>query len=80
MTQIENRTQTILPGKARGPLLGGNLTVLTTMVGSPYLPAWDGAIFFCEDVGENYYRIDRMLTQLKLAGVLSKIAGFVFGT
>ena len=80
LTQIENRTQTILPGKARGPLLGGNLTVLTTMVGSPYLPAWDGAIFFCEDVGENYYRIDRMLTQLKLAGVLSKIAGFVFGT
>ena len=80
LTQIENRTQTIIPGKARGPLLGGNLTVLTTMVGSPYLPAWDGAIFFCEDVGENYYRIDRMLTQLKLAGVLSKIAGFVFGT
>ncbi len=80
LTQIENRTQTIIPGKARGPLLGGNLTVLTTMVGSPYLPAWDGAIFFCEDVGENYYRIDRMLTQLKLAGMLSKIAGFVFGT
>jgi muramoyltetrapeptide carboxypeptidase len=80
LTQIENRTQTITPGKARGPLLGGNLTVLTTIIGSPYLPAWDGAIFFCEDVGENYYRIDRMLTQLKLAGVLSKIAGFVFGT
>jgi muramoyltetrapeptide carboxypeptidase len=80
LTQIENRTQTITPGKARGPLLGGNLTVLTTMIGSAYLPAWDGAIFFCEDVGENFYRIDRMLTQLKLAGVLSKIAGFVFGT
>ena len=80
LTQIENRTQTITSGKARGRLLGGNLTVLTTIVGSPYLPAWDGAILFCEDVGENYYRIDRMLTQLKLAGVLSKIAGFVFGT
>lgn len=80
LTQTENRTLTITGGKARGRLLGGNLTVLTTIIGSPYLPQWDGAIFFCEDVGEGYYRIDRMLTQLKLAGVLSKIKGFVFGT
>jgi muramoyltetrapeptide carboxypeptidase len=80
LTQTDNRTLTITPGRARGPLLGGNLTVLTTIIGSPYLPAWDGAILFCEDVGEEYYRVDRMLTQLKLAGVLSKIAGFVFGT
>jgi muramoyltetrapeptide carboxypeptidase len=80
LTQVENRVQTITGGKARGRLLGGNLTVLTTIVGSPYLPQWDGAIFFCEDVSEGYYRIDRMLTQLKLAGVLSKIRGFVFGT
>ena len=80
LTQTENRTQTITGGKARGRLLGGNLTVLTTILGSPYLPEWDGAILFCEDVGEGYYRIDRMLTQLKLAGVLSKIKGFVFGT
>ncbi|HEX6973847.1 MAG TPA: LD-carboxypeptidase [Vicinamibacterales bacterium] len=80
LTQTENRIQTITGGKARGRLLGGNLTVLTTIIGSPYLPQWDGAIFFCEDVSEGYYRIDRMLTQLKLAGVLSKIKGFVFGT
>lgn len=79
LTQVEFRVQTITPGKARGPLLGGNLTVLTTILGSPYLPDWDGAILFCEDVGEDYYRIDRMMTQLKLAGVLSKIKGFVFG-
>lgn len=80
LTPVENRTMTISGGKARGRLLGGNLTVLTTIVGSPFLPAWDGAVLFCEDVGENYYRIDRMLTQLKLAGVLSRLAGFVFGT
>ncbi|MEO8520332.1 MAG: LD-carboxypeptidase [Acidobacteriota bacterium] len=80
LTPVENRTMTISGGKARGRLLGGNLTVLTTIVGSPYLPAWDGAVLFCEDVGENFYRIDRMLTQLKLAGVLSRLAGFVFGT
>jgi muramoyltetrapeptide carboxypeptidase len=79
LTQVEFRVQTITPGKARGALLGGNLTVLTTILGSPYLPDWDGAILFCEDVGEDYYRIDRMMTQLKLAGVLSKIKGFVFG-
>jgi muramoyltetrapeptide carboxypeptidase len=80
LTQTENRTLTLTGGKARGRLVGGNLTVLTTIIGSPYLPQWDGAIFFCEDVDEGYYRIDRMLTQMKLAGVLSKIKGFVFGT
>ena len=79
LTQVEFRTQTITPGVARGPLLGGNLTVLTTILGSPYLPDWDGAIFFCEDVREDLYRVDRMLTQLELAGVLGKIKGFVFG-
>jgi len=79
LTQVEYRTRTITPGKARGRLLGGNLTVLTTILGSPYLPDWDGAILFCEDVHEDLYRIDRMLTQLKLAGVLGKIKGFVFG-
>jgi len=79
LTQTEFRVQTITPGKARGRLLGGNLTVLTTILGSPYLPDWDGAILFCEDVGEDYYRIDRMMTQLKLTGILSKIRGFIFG-
>lgn len=78
--QTENRTQTIVPGTARGTLLGGNLTVLTALLGSPYLPAWDGCILFLEDVGEDIYRVDRMLTSLKLAGVLQKIRGFVFGT
>ena len=79
LTQVEFRTRTITPGKARGRLLGGNLTVLTTILGSPYLPDWDNAILFCEDVREDLYRVDRMLTQLKLAGVLGKIKGFVFG-
>lgn len=80
LAQTEFRVQTITPGKARGRLLGGNLTVLTTIVGSPYLPDWDGAVFFTEDVEEQPYRIDRMLTQLKLAGVLGRIKGFVFGS
>jgi muramoyltetrapeptide carboxypeptidase len=80
LTQTENRVQTITPGTARGRLAGGNLTVLTAILGSPYLPDWDGAILFLEDVGEDLYRVDRMFTQLKLAGVLQKIRGVVFGT
>ena len=80
LVQTEFRTQTITAGTARGRLLGGNLTVMTAILGSPYLPDWENAILFTEDVGEDYYRIDRMMTQLKLAGVLGKIKGFVFGS
>lgn len=79
LTVVADRVQTITPGRASGRLLGGNLTVLTAMLGSDYLPDWSGAILFLEDVHEDIYRIDRMMTQLKLAGVLDKIAGCVFG-
>ena len=80
LVQTENRIKTITPGTARGRILGGNLTVLTAIAGSPYLPDWDGAILFLEDVGEDIYRVDRMMTTLKLAGVLGRIRGFIFGT
>jgi muramoyltetrapeptide carboxypeptidase len=80
LVQTEFRTQTITPGRARGRLVGGNLTVMTAILGSPYLPDWENTILFTEDTHEDFYRIDRMLTQLKLAGVLGKIKGFVFGT
>ncbi|WP_338467441.1 LD-carboxypeptidase [Novosphingobium sp. ZN18A2] len=66
-------------GNATGRLLGGNLSVLTTMGGSPWLPDFEGAILFLEDVGEAPYRIDRMLNQLSLAGVLGKVSGVIFG-
>jgi muramoyltetrapeptide carboxypeptidase len=79
LVQVANRVLTITPGKARGRLLGGNLTVLTAMVGSGYLPDFGGSILFLEDVNEEVYRVDRMLTQLGLAGVLKNIEGFVFG-
>ncbi|MGZ4033455.1 MAG: S66 peptidase family protein [Bacteroidia bacterium] len=69
----------INPGKAQGILIGGNLTVLAGIIGSDYLPSWENKILFLEETGEEPYRIDRMLTQLKLAGVLNKIKGFVFG-
>lgn len=70
---------TIRPGKATGSLLGGNLSVLTAMIGSDYLPDWKNSILFLEDVGEDIYRIDRMLTQLKISGILDQLSGFIFG-
>lgn len=79
LAQTKDRVETITPGSARGKLVGGNLSVLSSMIGSEYLPSWPGVILFLEEDGEQIYRIDRMLTQLKLAGVLQKIAGFIFG-
>lgn len=79
LVQTEDRIQTLTPGRARGRLVGGNLTVLSAIVGSPYVPDLDGAILFLEDTGEAIYRMDRMLTHLKLAGLLSRLKGFVFG-
>ncbi len=67
-------------GEAAGPLLGGTLTQLAASLGTPY--AFDppqGSILFIEDVNERPYRIDRMLTQLQLSGVLARASGIVFG-
>ena len=77
--QRKNRTRTITSGKARGRLIGGNLTVLQTLIGTPYLPSFDGAILFIEDIGEYIYRIDRMLAHFKQAGLLSRLAGVALG-
>ncbi|QDA56193.1 S66 peptidase family protein [Thermomonas aquatica] len=74
-----NRTLAIRGGKARGELVGGNLSVLAALAGSSYLPDFNGRILFLEDVGEAPYRIDRMFSTLKLMGALDRIAGFIFG-
>jgi muramoyltetrapeptide carboxypeptidase len=79
LVQTENRISTITGGKASGPILGGNLSLLTAVTGSGYLPDFDGSILFIEDVDEAVYRVDRMMTELALSGVLGKIRGFVFG-
>jgi muramoyltetrapeptide carboxypeptidase len=79
LTVTQNRVQTLRPGTARGRLLGGNLTVLSSLVGTGYLPDWDGCILFLEDVEEAPYRIDRMLTQLRLAGILQKARAVIWG-
>jgi muramoyltetrapeptide carboxypeptidase len=67
------------PGRAAGRLEGGNLAVFAALVGTPYLPALDGAILVLEDVNEPVYRIDRMLAQLRLSGALQGVRAIVFG-
>jgi muramoyltetrapeptide carboxypeptidase len=66
-------------GTAEGPLIGGNLSVCSRLVGTPYAPDLAGAILFLEDVGEAPYRVDRMLAHLSLAGWLDDLAGVVLG-
>lgn len=74
-----DRIVTLVGGQAEGPLIGGNLSLLQCVLGTPYLPSLDGAILFLEDVGEDLYRVDRMLAHLRLAGALDRLAGVVVG-
>ena len=69
----------IKPGVCSGLMAGGNLTTLCHLVGTPYAPNFKGKILLLEDVGEMPYRIDRMLTQMKLAGCFNEIAGLILG-
>ena len=71
--------ETLRPGSASGPLLGGNLEVLSRLIGTAFLPDLDGAILFFEEVGERPYRIDRLLMHLELAGIFARVAGVVVG-
>jgi muramoyltetrapeptide carboxypeptidase len=71
--------QILRPGTATGQLLGGNLTCMTHLLGTPYFHTPEGAILVVEDRAEAPYRIDRMFNQLKLAGVCSRLAGLVLG-
>jgi muramoyltetrapeptide carboxypeptidase len=71
--------QTYVDGIAEGPLLGGNMAVLTRLLGTPYLAPLEGAVLLLEDVGERPYRLDRMWTHLALAGVFRQVRGIVLG-
>lgn len=65
---------------ASGRLIGGNLAVFTALLGTPWAPRAEGAILFFEDIAEEPYRVDRLLAQLRLAGVLDAAAGFLVGS
>jgi muramoyltetrapeptide carboxypeptidase len=71
--------RTIRPGTATGKLIGGNLSLVSTTLGTPYEIDTRGRILFLEDVEEQAYSIDRMLTQLRLAGKLEQAAGVIWG-
>ncbi len=64
---------------AEGALIGGCLSLVTSLVGTPYLPDLEGALLFLEDVNEAPYRVDRMLNQLRMAGVFDRVGGVLFG-
>jgi muramoyltetrapeptide carboxypeptidase len=70
---------TVRPGRAPGVVCGGNLTTLCHLIGTPFLPSFRNRLLFLEDRGEAPYRIDRMLTQLKLAGCLEGLCGLALG-
>lgn len=67
------------PGSAEGWLLAGNLTLLASITGTPYLPKPDGAVLLVEEIGEEAYRVDRLLSQLYNAGIFGKINGLALG-
>ncbi|HEV7591465.1 MAG TPA: LD-carboxypeptidase [Longimicrobium sp.] len=76
----EYGAETIAGGVAEGPLVGGNLSLIASTLGTPYAIQAEGALLFLEEVGEAAYRVDRLLSQLRLAGVLGATAGIVVGS
>ncbi|WP_420129709.1 S66 peptidase family protein [Longimicrobium sp.] len=75
----DGQVETVTPGVVEGPLLGGNLSLLSATLGTPFAIQPRGAILFVEEVGEHPYRLDRLLSHLRLAGVLSAVAGIAVG-
>jgi muramoyltetrapeptide carboxypeptidase len=73
-------SDTYVRGVAEGVLLGGNLSVFSRMLGTPFMPPLDGAILLLEDQGERPYRLDRMWTHLELAGVFARVRGIALGS
>lgn len=74
------RSSVVRPGRVRGPALGGNLALLTALLGTPFEPSLDGCVLFLEEVGEPLYRLDRMLTQLASSGRLKRVKALIGGS
>lgn len=73
------RWKIIKPGRATGPLIGGNLSVLRTLIGTEYNPDWRNTILFWEDCKIDYEDLDHFLTHLKLVGIFDKLKGMIIG-
>ena len=76
---IEHRVEVFNEGKGRGVLLGGNLALVSSTIGTPFMPPTKGAVLVLEEVDEYPYRLDRMLAQLRNAGVLNGLNGLLLG-
>ena len=70
----------LIPGRCRGVLTGGNLSTISHLLATPYQPDFTDRIIFLEDIQEPAYKVDRMLSQMKLAGLFESIAGIVIGS
>jgi muramoyltetrapeptide carboxypeptidase len=70
----------VIPGSAEGRLIGGNLSLITHLLGTPFMPSPEGSLLFVEEKGEALYRIDRMLTHLRLSGFLARCEGVMIGS
>ncbi|NDB34977.1 MAG: LD-carboxypeptidase [Flavobacteriia bacterium] len=78
--QIEGEASSLnREGEAMGELIGGNLTIITSLIGTPLSYTFENKILFIEDIGEHVYKIDRMLQTLKLCGVFEQIKGLIVG-
>lgn len=76
---IVDGARVLRPGRAKGRIIGGNLALITALLGTPFAPNFEGAILIVEDIGEAVYRIDRMLRHLILAGALQQCVALVAG-
>ena len=76
--KFTQRLTSLRDGSGRGPIIASNLTMLLTLLGTPWDIDYQGAVLIVEDVGESPFRVHRAFTQLKLAGKLSRLAGLVF--
>ena len=72
--------QPVRPGTAEGTLLGGNLSMIQRLIGTPYLPSLEGALLFIEEIGEQPYQLDALFAQLRMAGLLDKLGGLLLGS
>jgi len=77
--QIFSGLATLNAGTCEGQLVGGNLEVLSRLLGTPFAPPFEGSVLLLEDVGERPYRIDRLLTHLEMAGIFAQVSGVVLG-
>ena len=76
---VVDDARVLRPGRAKGRVIGGNLALITALLGTPFAPNFEGAILIVEDIGEAIYRIDRMLRHLLLAGALQQCVAMVAG-